>query len=92
MADELMNPRGVYRYEEKPIARRPGDLRNKVLGLVDSSKQNSDLFLERVLEALNRTHSWKEVLRVKKSAGSVPSPFTPEFFERCDLAINGVAD
>ena len=92
MADELMNPRGVYRYEEKPIAPRLKEMGNKVLGLVDSSKQNADLFLDRVLEVLNRTYAWRDVLRIKKAAGSVPAPFTPEFFDRCDLVINAVAD
>ena len=92
MADELMSPRGVYRYEEKPIARRLSDLGGKVLGLVDNSKQNADLFLDRVLEILSRTHAWKDVLRIKKSSGSVPASFTPEFFERCDLAINAFGD
>lgn len=92
MADELMSPRGVYRYEEKPLARRLTELSGKVLGLVDNSKQNADLFLDRVFEALSRTYAWKDVLRIKKPSGSVPASFTPEFFERCDLVINAFGD
>ena len=92
VADELMSPRGIYRYEERPIARRLVDLSGKVLGLVDNSKQNADLFLDRVLEILSRSYAWKDVLRIKKPSGSVPATFPPEFFQRCDLAINAFGD
>ena len=92
MADELMNPRGIFRYEDKPIARRWSDLNNKVLGLVDNSKQNADVFLEHVLKVLSETYAFTDILRVKKASGSVPALFTPEFFERCNLAINALGD
>ena len=92
MVDELMNPRGVCRYEENSIAPRPRDLKNKVLGLVDNSKQNADLFLDHILEALRGTYVFADILRVKKASGSVPAVFTPEFLDRCDLVINAFGD
>ena len=92
MADQLMNPRGVFRYEEKPIAPRAGDLHKKVIGLVDNSKQNADLFLNLVLEDLRQRFDIAEVLRVRKSSGPVPAPFTPEVFERIDFAVNAFGD
>jgi hypothetical protein len=92
MAEELMNPRGITHYEKTPIAPRDGVLKNKVLGIVDNSKPNADLFLNRVAEALKKNHALAEILRIRKTSGAVPAPLTPEFFHRCDLVINGVGD
>jgi hypothetical protein len=33
-----------------------------------------------------------EVLRIKKSSGAVPAPFTAEFFNHCQIAVNAVGD
>jgi hypothetical protein len=92
MAEELMNPRGIWRYEEKNIAARMGDLNGKVLGLLDNSKQNADLFLDQVLGILGKEISFGEVLRIKKPAGSVPASFPPGFLERCQVVINAFGD
>jgi len=92
MVDELMNPIGICRYEKKPIAPRLGDLKNKVLGLVDNSKSNADLFLNQVQEVLCQSYVFADILRIKKSAGSVPASFAKEFFERCHLVINAFGD
>ena len=92
MAEELMIPRGVYHYEKKPIAPRCRDFKNKVLGIIDNSKPKADLFLNEVLGVLNNKYAWVEILRLRKTSGAVPAPFTPEFFDRCDVVINGVGD
>ena len=92
MADELMNPRGIWRYEQKPIAARIGDLNGKTLGLLDNSKQNADLFLDQVLGMLGKKISFGEILRIKKPAGSVPASFSPGFLNRCQLVINAFGD
>ena len=92
MADELMNPRGIWRYEEKPIAPRIGDLNGKALGLLDNSKQNADLFLDQVLGILGKAISFREILRIKKPAGSLPASFPPEFLNRCQVVINAFGD
>ena len=92
MVGELMNPIGICRYEKNPIAPRLSDLKNKVIGLVDNSKSNADLFLNQVQEVLGQTYIFADILHIKKSAGSVPAPFTKEFFERCDLVINAFGD
>ncbi|MBI5969060.1 MAG: hypothetical protein HY882_14540 [Deltaproteobacteria bacterium] len=92
MSLELMNPCGVFRYDEEPIAPRLRDLTKKVLGLLDNSKNNADLFLDHVLEVLNKAYSFADVLRIKKSSGAVPAPFTTEFLERCNVVINAFGD
>jgi len=92
MAEELMNPRGISHYEKNPIAPRNGSLKNRVLGIIDNSKPNTDLFLNEALEVLRKNYAWSEILRLKKTSGAVPAPFTPEFFDRCDVVINGVGD
>jgi len=43
MAQILINPRGAFRREVNPIAPRPKSLDNKVLGLVENSKDNADI-------------------------------------------------
>ncbi len=92
MNQQLLNPRGTFRLEENPIAPRLDSLNNKVLGLVDSSKANADVFLNRIQELLSEIYSFPEILRTRKSNGSVPSPFTKEFFDKCDFAINAFGD
>lgn len=89
---ELMNPCGVFRYDQEPIAPRPRELTKKVLGLLDNSKKNADLFLDHVLQVLHKAYSFADVLRIKKSSGAVPAPFTTEFFERCNMVINAFGD
>jgi hypothetical protein len=92
MADELMNPRGIWRHEGKPIAPRMGDLNGKALGLLDNSKQNADLFLDQVLGILGKEISFGEILRIKKAVGSVPASFSPGFLDRCQVVINAFGD
>lgn len=54
MAIELLNPRGVCQSPKNPIAPRLNTLDDKVLGLIDSSKDNADLFLDAVAELLKK--------------------------------------
>jgi hypothetical protein len=92
MADELMNPRGIARYDRNAVAPRVKDLDGGVIGLLDDSKNNANVFLEHVLEVLKRKYSFADVLRIQKKAGSVPAVFTPEFLTRCQFIVNAFGD
>ena len=92
MPVELLNPRGISHSPQNPIASRLESLDNKVLGLVDNSKDNADLFLNAVAEIIGKTVNIPEILKLQKSIGSVPAPFTQEFFEKCDYVINAFGD
>ena len=92
MAIELLNPRGVSQRPQNPIASRLDTLDDKILGLIDNSKDNADLFLDAVVELLKKTYRIPETLRLQKSAGSLPVSFTREFFDKCDYVINAFGD
>lgn len=92
MTQELLNPRGTFHRVEHPIAPRPTTLNDKVMGLVDNSKANADIFLNYLQELISENHNIPEILRIRKPAGSVPAVFTKEFIERCDFVINAFGD
>ena len=92
MGRELLNPRGLYHFEENAIAPRLPDLNRKVLGFIDNSKDNVDLFLKGVRAALEAKYDILDVLTIRKNGGSVPAPFTEAFFDRCDFVINAFGD
>lgn len=92
MADELMNPRGIARYDRKRIAPRVKTLNGGVIGLLDNSKNNADQFLDHVLEILRREYSFADVLRIRKKAGSVPASFSADFLARCQFVVNAFGD
>ena len=92
MSQQLLNPRGVFHYEEIPISPRLPSLDQKVLGLVDNSKPNADLFLNYTQELIGKTYVIREILRIKKSAGSEPALLTQEFLDKCDFVINAFGD
>ena len=54
MSKELLNPRGIFHFKENPIAPRLPDLDRKLLGLIDNTKDNADLFFERIASAYRR--------------------------------------
>jgi hypothetical protein len=92
MPQQLLNPRGIFRVEENPIAPRLTDLNHKVLGLVDSSKPNAIIFLNRIQELISKKYIVSEIFRTKKANAGIPTSFTQEFFDRCDFAVNAFAD
>ena len=92
MDDELMNPRGIAKYERKTIAPRVKNLNGGVIGLLDDSKDNAGVFLDHVLKVLKKDFAFADVLRIRKKAGSVPAIFTPEFLTRCQFVVNAFGD
>ena len=92
MTQIILNPRGVFRIEKHPIAARPDSLNNKVLGLVDNSKMNADVFLDALLELITKTYTIPEVLLIRKSVSGTPAPYTDEFFKKCDIVVNAFGD
>ena len=92
MAQHLLNPRGVFYRTENPIAARLPDLNQRVLGIVDNSKTNADLFLQYMQELMGKTYIIPQILKIRKPMPSVPAPFTEEFFSKCDFVINAFGD
>ena len=92
MAIELLTPRGISKSPQNPIAPRLDTLDGKVLGLIDNSKDNADLFLDAVAGLLEQSYRIPQTLRLQKPNGSVPVSFTREFFDKCDYVINAFGD
>ena len=92
MPQELINPRGVFKHEENPIAPRLSDLNGKILGLLDNGKDNADLFLDCVEALVTKKYSISKVLRIKKLDGSAAAPLTQEFYDSCNFIINAIGD
>jgi len=92
MQRELLNPRGVFHYEDNPIAQRPPSLDQKVLALIDNSKDNAAPFLEALYRLIGKTNHISGVIRFHKPGASMPASFTPDLFERCDMVINAFGD
>ena len=87
-----MNPQGITRRERKAIAPRVKNLNGGVIGLLDNSKNNADIFLEHVLKVLKKDFAFADVLRIRKKAGLVPAVFNQEFLARCRFVVNAFGD
>ena len=92
MAQYVLNPRAIFRRKEHHIAPRPTGLNQKTLGLVDNSKVNADLFLDLIEKEIKHRFDIADVIRIRKSVAGTPAPYTKEFFERCDVAVNAFGD
>jgi hypothetical protein len=92
MAQILINPRGAFRREMNPIAPRPKSLDNKVLGLVENSKDNADIFLDAIKQRIRKSWNIKDVVEIRKSVAGTPAPYTDAFFDKCDIVVNAFGD
>lgn len=92
MPVDILNPRGVSHFEENPIASRLSGIDNRVVGLIDNSKDNANLFLETVLSLISKRNTVGGVLRIRKRAGSLAAEFTEKFIQKCDYVINAFGD
>lgn len=90
----VLDPTAETRAEQHELAPRPPGLEGRVIGLLDNAKQNADVLLSRVAEALSRRYRIKGVVRQRKpkTAGEAPLPMLEELARRCDLVINAVGD
>ena len=72
-----------------PLARRPPSLAGKVIGLYDNTKEQADIILETVGEALKRDHGVKALLNFRGVHYSKPAPAETieEMARKCDIVI-----
>src|SRR6185295_7453832 len=83
-------PTGATATEPKTLARRLPTLRGARIGILDNSKEFSDLVLKGVADALRRDHGVAEVRVWRKDYLGRPSPFAREMAGSCDAVVNGV--
>ena len=90
----LLNPTSQDDAVEKYLAPRLDNLDGKVLGLLDITKNGSDIFLDRVEELIRARFDIADVVRVKKPTFSRPAPteLLINLAEQVDFVIEGLAD
>jgi hypothetical protein len=92
MSKELLNPRGIFHIEENPIAPRLPDLDGKLLGLIDNTKDNADLFLNALHRLIGDRHQIPDIIRIIKPGAAEPASFSRDFLDKCDFVINAIGD
>ncbi len=76
------------------MAKRPGTLTGKRLGLLDNHKKNAAEFLDHLQELLSERYEFASVVKRTKPDVSRPAPdeMLKELVEGCDLVITGMGD
>lgn len=90
---EVLHPIAQNRPLELPLAERVPTLDGRVVGFLDNSKANVDIFLRRVEELLRERFQFETVYRRKVNA-AVPAgeDLIKELAEQCDVVINAYGD
>ena len=90
----LLDPTSQGDVSAKFLAPRLDSLDGKVMGLLDITKNGSDIFLERIEELMRDRFDLGDVIHVKKPTFSRPAPLEllAELAERADFVIEGLAD
>ena len=90
----LLDPTSQGDVSAKFLAPRLDRLDGKVMGLLDITKNGSDIFLERIEELMRDRFDLGDVIHVKKPTFSRPAPpeLLAELAERADFVIEGLAD
>lgn len=90
---EVLHPIARNKPVELPLAERVQTLDGRVIGFLDNSKSNVDVFLRRVEELLRERFAF-ETLRVRKGNAATPAAEDQikELAEHCDAVINAYGD
>jgi len=90
----VLDPTAKTRAARHELAPRLPELDGRVIGLLDNAKQNADVLLSRVAEALSKRYRISGVVRHRKpkTAGDAPLPMLEDLAQRCNLVINAVGD
>ncbi len=95
MSTILLNPTGQSFEAESSLApRRIRDLNGKTVGLLHSTKHNSDRVLDGLAELLQERWAVKKVIRERKPTFARPVPMDQAagLAEQVDLVITGIGD
>ena len=77
-----------------PACRSSGDLRGKVVGLLDNSKPNADKLAERFAELLIEKYGVANVITRRKLTAQqgAPKQFLDELAAQADIVLSGLGD
>ena len=76
------------------LAPRLDNLKDKVMGLLNISKNGSDIFLEYLEELMCEQFEFANVIQAQKPtfARPAPSELITQLADQCDFVIEGLAD
>ena len=90
----VFNPTSGSSAKEMFLAKRLDSLDERVLGVIDNGKLNSDTVLKRIAERLGERYHIKDTVWVKKHSFShgIRDDEAKRLAEQCDFVIAGVGD
>lgn len=90
----LVDPTGLSSAERRTMAPRKGNLKGATVGLMSSSKRNSDILLAEIGAILIERYGAKELIVRTKPSFAVPAPveLLDELAAKCDVVVTGVGD
>jgi hypothetical protein len=88
----VLSPLSTTPGEVRPLARRHGSLRRLRVGILDNSKPNADVLLERVAELLVERAGAGPVAVWRKPGASRPATVIDEIVASSDVVLTGSAD
>lgn len=90
----ILDPTGGSTGTRHPLAPRPSSLNGMTIGLLDSSKRNSDILLAELGSLLVTRYGAKDTMQRAKPTFTVPAPaaLVDEMAARCHVVVTGVGD
>lgn len=94
MSSRILNPRGKSAAQQHSLAPRSGTLEGATVGLLDSTKHNSDVLLAEIGKLLVERYGAKELISRRKPHFGMPAPaeLVEELAGQCDVVVTGVGD
>ena len=95
MSPVLLDPTGRSNESLRPMTTRTTHgLDGKTVGLLNSTKFNSDRVLDAVEQLLEERWAIRKVVRARKPtfARSMPTELAASLAEQCDVVITGIGD
>jgi hypothetical protein len=92
----VLSPEGKAQTSTTKVAGLPqfGDLRGKVVGLLDNSKPNADKLAERLAELLKEKYGVAGVISRRKLTAQqgAPKQYLDELAAQADIVLSGLGD
>jgi hypothetical protein len=92
----VLSPEGKAQTSTAKVAGLPqfGDLRGKVVGLLDNSKPNADKLAERLAELLKEKYGVASVISRRKLTAQqgAPKQYLDELAAQADIVLSGLGD
>jgi hypothetical protein len=89
---KVLSPLAARATEARALARRRASLRGLRVGVLDNSKPNADVLLQRVAALLVEQHGAASVRSWQKPGSSRPAVMIDEIVDQVDVVLTGSAD